>query len=136
MKKLSRFDIAVIVALVVGMTWFVFLGGDVFRSHSANVPKREALVRIHSAINVGDSYDAVLQTYWSHRTRYLQLFAESPEYWRVAMPLEFGASDWTLILEFRNARASAVQVRTSDSPHRGGYRPEEAPKDKDDGTVP
>ena len=129
--KLSRFDIAVIVILATGVTWFVFWSGDVFMPHSANAENRNALIRFHGAVNVGDDRDAVLQKYWSNQTGHLQLYVGSPERWVVRMPFEFGATDWLLLLEFRNGRVSAVRVRTSDSPRPSGFRPEEAPPDKE-----
>ena len=134
--KRAYFELALLSGIAAYFAWFVFWSGDSLMPHSANADNRSAIIRLHAALNVGDDRDGVLEKYWSHRTRNLQLHAELAEHWCISMPLEFGATDWTLILEFRKGRVSAIRVRTSDSPHRTGLRPKDAPPDKEGGDQP
>ena len=101
--------------------WFT----EVFRLHRHNESNRAALLRIHESIPLGAPYSDTLAAYWHHRTDDLRLSAESPTSWIVRMPLEFGASDWNLRLEFHDGRVTAIQVRTSDGPP-----PTDGPADK------
>ena len=115
-----------IIILVVGVArvkgfWFT----EVLRTHTSNEPHRTALVQIQDAVALGASHADVLAAYWQHRTDSLRLFADSPADWVITMPLEFGAYDWKLLIEFQDARVSAVRVRTSDGPP-----PKDGPRDK------
>jgi hypothetical protein len=115
--------IGVLVAVYYG--WWFFVSGDVFHSSKRNAPNRAALLRVYEAVNVGASHPEVLAAYWQHRTDELRLHAESPTTWGIRMPMEFGASDWNLFIEFHEGGVSAIRVRTSDGPP-----PKDGPKDK------
>lgn len=114
-----------VIAAAAYYSWWIFWSGDNFQTHSANASNREAIVRLQTRLRIGADHEAVLQEYWSNRTQELRLHADNPEAWLISMPVEFGASDWTLIVEFHGGRVSAVRVRSSDGP-----RPREAPGDK------
>jgi hypothetical protein len=124
-RRQSYITGAVIIAVVAYYSWWMFWSGDNFRLHSANAGNRAGILRLYLAVGLGDDPGKVLQTYWSLRTEDLRLDVDSPGRWSVTMPGEFGASDWTLVLEFRDGRVSAVRVRTADGP-----QPSEAPRDK------
>jgi hypothetical protein len=113
------------VAIVVYYGWWIFASGDVFHTAQRNAPNRVAIVRLHEDIDIGKSYADVLSAYWNARTDELRIRNDSPTEWAVQMPGEFGASDWTLLIEFQDGHVSAVRVRTSDGPP-----PKNAPKDK------
>jgi hypothetical protein len=125
--KLKRSHVVVaIMLLVVGVVWVRgFWFREVFRTRKSNEPNRTALLQIRDAVSIGASHADVLTAYWQHRTDELRLSAERPVGWSVRMPLEFGASDWMLLIEFTDGRVSAVRIRTSDGPP-----PEDGPKDK------
>jgi len=114
------FILAAVVAWV-KCFWFT----EVFRTHKSNEPQRAALLQIRDAVAIGASYADVLAAYWEHRTDSLRVFADRPDSWLITMPLEFGASDWKLLIEFHEGRVSAVRVRTSDGPPL-----EDGPEDK------
>lgn len=110
----------------IGIVWVRgFWLTEVFHNHKSNEPNRAALLQVRDAIAVGASHADVLAAYWQHRTEALKLVADGPAEWIITMPLEFGASDWTLRIEFRDGRVTAVRVRTSDGPP-----PEDGPRDK------
>ena len=124
--KRSHAIISVIVALAAAYYgWWFFASGDVFHSFTRNAPNRAVLLQVYEAVSVGASHSEVLSAYWQRRTDDLRLFADRPTDWIVTIPLEFGASDWKLLIEFQDGRVSAVRVRTSDGPP-----PKDGPKDK------
>lgn len=115
------------VLLIVGgyVWWMLFGSGGVFRVQSQNAGNRAALVQIHRDIAVGATHGEVLAAYWQHRTDELRLRADSPTEWWISMPLEPGASDWTLELQFAADRVAVVRMSTSN-----GTPPEGGPPDK------
>lgn len=118
--------IAAIIALVLGVVWvIVFWFNGVFQTHKNNEPHRAALLQIHDELDLGASHSEVLAAYWLHRTDSMRLLADQPSRWVIRMPLEFGARDWNLLLEFHDDRVTAVRVRTSDGPP-----PKDGPGDK------
>lgn len=126
MKTKRSHVIAAIIILVVGIVWVrSFWFTEVFRTHKSNEPHRAALLTIQDSVALGASHADVLAAYWQHRTDSLRLFADRPANWVITMPLEFGASDWNLLIEFQDGTVSAVRVRTSDGPP-----PKDGPKDK------
>jgi hypothetical protein len=125
--KIQRSHVLVAIMIVLfGIVWVKgFWFTEVFRTHKSNEPHRAALLQVRDAISVGASHADALTAYWHHRTEELRLHAESPTAWGIRMPLEFGASDWRLRIEFQDGRVTAVRVRTSDGPP-----PKNGPKDK------
>lgn len=121
----NAFWAGLVLLVMACIMWFLFL--EAFRFHGANQSNRDALVTIHSALNPGDSYATVLTTYWKDRTGELRISTESPTEWVVSMPMEFGASDWRLVITFDEAtrKVTAIRVRTSDGP-----APKDGPRDK------
>ena len=121
----SKFITASIL-LVIGVVWVAgFLFTEVFHTQASNESNRIALLKIRDVVAVGSSHAEVLDSYWRHRTDYLKLHAERPTDWIITMPLEFGAGNWKLLIEFHDGRVSAVRVRTADGP------PVHGPKDKE-----
>jgi hypothetical protein len=125
--KIQRSHVIVsIILVVVGVVWVKsFWLTDVFRTHKSNEPHRTALLQIRDAVSMGASHTDVLGAYWQHRTDSLRLFANGPAGWVITMPMELGASDWKLFVEFQDGRVTAVRVRTTDGPP-----PKDGPKDK------
>ena len=103
------------IALVCGaMLLCGFLLTRSFNTHTRNEANRQALLRIRDELSIGDSPDDVLRAYSRFRTDELSL-VKGPN-WCIEMPTEFGATDWNLIIEYRENGVSAVRVRTSDGP--------------------
>ena len=125
MKIKRSHIIAAIIILVVGVWVKGFWFTEVFRTHKSNELHRTALLKIRDVVSVGASHADVLAAYWLHRTDELRLHAENPNAWDIRMPLELGASDWRLFIEFQDGRVTGVRVRTSDGPP-----PKDGPKDK------
>jgi hypothetical protein len=126
--KTKRFYLIAALVLMVAAyySWWIFSSGDNFRTHSTNALNRAAIVRLHGVLSIGAARSKVLDEYWSHRTPDLRLQVDARDRWVESMPAEFGATDWTLIVQFRDSVVSAVRVRTAD-----GLRPAEGPPDKE-----
>lgn len=108
---------AATIILVISIVWVKgFWFTEMFRTHKSNEPHRTALLQIRDAVAVGASHADVLAAYWRHRTDNRRLFADRSTGWVITMPLEFEASDWTLLIEFHDG--------TSDGP-----TPKDGPKE-------
>lgn len=57
----------------------------------------------------------------------LTLHESSSTEWGVETPIEFGAKNWVLYIEFKDSRVAALRVRTADSKNE---HPKSAPPDK------
>lgn len=57
----------------------------------------------------------------------LQFGSDNAQTWSIWAPLEFGAQNWVLLIEFEGEHVSALRVRTADSYQS---HPPEAPPDK------
>jgi hypothetical protein len=128
--KIKRSNFLVILAVVVaGIVWVrVFWFGEVFHTHKRNEPNRAALLRIRDAIPMGASHAQVLAAYWQHRTDALKISVHTATNWDIEMPMELGANDWDLRIDFQDGKVRALRVRTSDGPP-----PKDGPQDKSDG---
>jgi hypothetical protein len=125
-KSTYSIVVAAGIALIIGIVWVKgFLFTEVFHTHKSNELHRAALLQIRDAVSIDASYAEDLAAYWQHRTDSLRLFADRPAEWVITVPMEFGASDWRLVVEFHDGRVSAVRVRTSNGPP-----PKDGPKDK------
>jgi hypothetical protein len=90
---------------------------------------RAELIRLHDQIDVGMSAAQASQVLERFRSSHLRLDHARPEAspWYISTPLEIGATNWTLDVQFSDGRISATRVRTEDGEHR---RPTGAPPDR------
>jgi hypothetical protein len=127
MKRKRSHLLVALVVLVAGIVWVhVFWFGEVFHTHKRNEPNRAALLRIRDAIPLGASHSEVLNAYWQHRTDALRISVGNATNWGIEMPLELGANDWGLDIDFQHGKVAALRIRTSDGP-----APKDGPKDKE-----
>jgi len=80
-----------------------------------------------NTLSPADTPDHVREIFANHATYRLRLQERSQDHWEITMPLEFGATDWCLLIDFDQGRVSAIRMRSSDAIDR---RPEAAPDDK------
>ena len=118
-------DGVVLLAVLAFILWYFFFSGRVFHSRASNAPNRDALVLLHEAIQIGTSASEVRDLFQRYATPQLRLHDERPTDWVVRMPMEFGASDWKLLLDFRDDRVVRVRLVTADGPP-----PKNGPPDK------
>jgi hypothetical protein len=86
------------------------------------------LMSLHEAITLGSTHQDVRATIAQPSFRHLQLYVENlpANEWWVHTPLEFGAGNWILGLQFEDGRLSATRVRVAD----GDFHPSGAPPDR------
>jgi|ERR1041385_4971665 hypothetical protein len=107
------------------IVWVFLFSGRVFHSHRSNAPNRDALVHIHQAVQIGSSASEVRDCFRRYSTPQLRLHDERSTDWAIGMPMEFGASDWKLLINFRDERVVRVRLLTADGPP-----PKDGPPDK------
>jgi hypothetical protein len=96
------------------LVWWFFFSGAVLATSKTNAPNRIALTAIHRDIALGDTYEAAQETFYRHRTNATKLLVLEPQLLRVNTPLELGARNWVLLVEFEDGKVSAVRMRESD----------------------
>jgi hypothetical protein len=114
-----------LLALLGFFLWLFFFSGRFFHSRASNAPNRTALVQLHRAIQLDASASEVRDLFQRYATPQLTLHDERPSDWQIRMPMEFGASDWKLLLDFQDGRVIRVRLLTADGPP-----PEDGPPDK------
>jgi hypothetical protein len=90
---------------------------------------RTELIQLHDQVAVGVSAADAAQVLDRFRSSHLELHHAKPgaPQWHISTPSEFGATNWTMDVQFSDGRISATRVRTDDGEHR---RPSEAPADR------
>ena len=121
-------DLALSAVFLVAFGWWFLFSGHVFHAHRSNAPQRNAILRLHEEINLGAFPVEVENAFRLYGTPKLAMLTNETSAWRVRMPMEFGAGDWWLIIEFCHGQVSAMRVRTSDGPP-----PKDGPADKEVG---
>ena len=123
MKKIRRLILpAVLLCSVAAIP--VGLFRITFKSHRANEPNREALMRIleHGRVALTeDEFQALVE---ANKTDELTL-VKFDDLYEIHMPLELGAKDWRLLAPVENGRIKGLMIRTTDRP-----KPEGSPRDK------
>lgn len=96
---------------------------------------RAELVQFEKQLQLGETKDEVRQRYSAARLSRLKLresVGGNHNEWVVETPLQFGAGNWLLWLEFKEGRLSAVRVREEDNTL---VKPRDAPPDRALATV-
>jgi hypothetical protein len=114
------------------LVWWLFFSGSVLATPKTNAPNRVALTAMHREITLGDTYEAAMETFYRHRTGTTKLLVLKPQLLRVNTPLELGARNWVLLIEFEGGKVSAVRMRESDFASTSPQVPSPlgSPKDK------
>jgi len=115
-----------IVMLVMGSLGY-FCHKHIVRTQQQRRLSRNAIISLMNKLQVGDTAEDVESAVRLHRAARLQLVKNSRDAWTVTTPLEFGATNWLLYIDFRNQRVVRLRIRTEDSID---FKPPEAPADK------
>jgi hypothetical protein len=88
---------------------------------------RDEVRALYESLRPGMTHEQVRYAMDSGRYPNLAFYPGDPQMWSGAAPLEFGARNWVLLIEFQGEHVSALRVRTAD-----GIRdhPVGAPPDK------
>ena len=89
---------------------------------------RESVVRIYRLLNPGLSREAVRERLSGHFGENLKLREISATNWVIQTPMEVGAANWDVWLEFNTTSLTAVRIRLADSKK---FWPSGAPDDKE-----
>lgn len=102
----------------IGLFWAFLMFTELLTLHSSNEPDREKLLGIRNDIQLGDSYEKILQNFWSKKTKdsRLSIFVYSPEEWMISMRSEFNQTDWRMYIKFENSKVVGYKIRASDGP--------------------
>ena len=88
---------------------------------------RSEVLEVFSTIPGTASKEEIERIVTSGGHSHLRLVKVSPSEWLVETPLQFGAGNWVLWIEFEGQEIRALRVRTADSKE---VLPERAPPDR------
>jgi hypothetical protein len=110
----------------IGGVVLAILGALVAYHLHSSTDARLQLLAFREAIERVETKDEIERVFHAGQFERLQLLKENPEQWVVATPLDFGASNWYLYLEFMDRRLAKVKIRLADSSE---IHPRDAPGD-------
>lgn len=88
---------------------------------------REEIVVLSGQLTIGIGRQEVQRVFTSGRYRSLHLHDIGSDLMLVYTPIEWGAKNWILRLEFKRDKLAATKVRLHDN---AGVKPSEAPEDR------
>ena len=88
---------------------------------------RREIIALRDQIRIGQSDSDVRTLFDAADYQYLKLKEHSGNWWSVSTPLQFGAGNWVLYIEFSGPNVSRLKIRTEDSQFE---KPPNAPPDK------
>jgi hypothetical protein len=113
-------------ALTVGVL-AVILWDSPFSSFLHRDRNRREVLALYEDLQLGMTKQQVGDVMDSGKYPHLQFYRGDTGKWSGSAPLEFGAGNWVVLIEFLREHVSALRVRTADSDHD---HPAEAPPDK------
>jgi hypothetical protein len=118
---------AVLVALlmagaIAAALWHPFVGAFIHRERN-----RSEVLALYHALAPGMTREQVSQITAGTAYPHLTIRRASAQLWSAEAPLEFGAGNWILWMEFEGEQLHAIRVRTADGLHD---HPPEAPEDR------
>ena len=114
-------------SLILGVVVAVLAAGAHWAARE-RAKSRDDLREFADLISLGDTSNEVVTAFKERRSSYLSLFRESVNLWRFETPLEFGATNWKVIIAFDSkGRVVAIGFRTEDSDR---MHPTGAPDDR------
>jgi hypothetical protein len=120
MKKALEYGLVIVIVVLVASIFspITFLSRNKYRAEIRGLYER---------LQPGMARAQVQTAVKSANYPNLEFTSDDTQTWLVSTPLEFGAQNWVLLIEFAGEHVSALRVRTPDS-----YRnhPPEAPPDK------
>ena len=120
MKKALEYGLVIVIVVLVASFFrpITFLNRNKYRSEIRGLYERlqpgMARAQVQAAVKSGNDPN-------------LRFNSDDAQTWLVSTPLEFGAQNWVLLIEFEGEHVSALRVRTADSSQN---HPPEAPPDK------
>lgn len=119
-----KFYIVIIIALF--FTSFLLLNSTQIKVFN-NKTYHSYIINIMSELNIGDEREKIEKIMCSFENSQIRLVKEADKKWVIETPLEFGASNWILIIDFYDNKITSLRIRTEDSVLN---KPHDAPPDK------
>jgi hypothetical protein len=123
MSRRDQALVAVVVLIVFGMLW-----SPIVRPYLYREQYRGQVRALYDTLQLGISRQHVRQE--MDREKYPDLdFHTDGDLWLASAPLQFGAGNWVVAVEFEGDRVTAIRIRTGDGLQEF-HRPAGAPRDK------
>jgi hypothetical protein len=119
-KKTTLFSLICVVVVIVS---YVF----VLAPFKVNKNARYEILTIYHTVLLGMSKDEVLQKYKTGGFLDVKLDEHKINQWILSTPVEFGAQNWILYINFEKERVIRLEIRSHDNSSR---KPKDAPDDK------
>jgi membrane protein implicated in regulation of membrane protease activity len=131
LKGTTRNHVVIIpfTAFVAAMLWRPILDPFLHREQY-----RGEVRALYDSVHLGMNKQMVAQEMAAAKYPHLDFHKEG-ELWSASAPLQFGAGNWVLVVEFRGDEVFAVRVRTADGVEKI-HHPEDAPVDKTASVAP
>lgn len=121
-QKNSPLKVCLLLGILFGV--LIWRGCSDYLTHKKNEYNREALVKMHQELEFGQRAEEIKAVYEKYKTEDLNLeMSQKGAY--ISMPLEIGAMDWNLMVDFSGGKITKVWIRTSDGP-----KPKDSSPDK------
>ena len=116
-RRRKRIVFLVFVAVAIAIAIYILM----YRGSAA----KKEVTKLYDAVNLGDDRSRLHEL--ANEFKMLTLRHVSESNWFFETPLQFGAGNWILVVNWTNDHVSAVRVRTADSLNS---LPNSAPPDK------
>ena len=126
MTRSSKLAVVVLLGILV-------VGGLVLRSVAVSKRARQELATYYAQVKLGTTKEEAARVFSSNDFRRVRLVEVSDDLGLLQTPLEWGAGNWVLRLEFDKQRLVAAKVRLHDD---ASIRPASGPRDKIAGQQP
>jgi hypothetical protein len=110
----------------IGIVLIGLIAIAIFYLKSQGDKYNENLTRVMSQINLGDSSEKVKSLFENTKDEGFDYFPKGNNLMILTSPSEFGATNWRLLVEFKDSKVISVKVRSEDSDEN---KPKEAPAD-------
>ena len=120
---------------VFSLCFVLFLSTEESFTSGEKLEARRYMVNMHNQVNIGDAPSMVQAVFQDLPASYRFYMADNDAHYVLRSPIEFGASNWRLLVEFTGARdkyvanrqVQFVAMRTTDD---SNWLPKCAPADK------
>ena len=115
-RKISipNFFSALLVVVLLGATWKI--GADCWETFRFKPEARAEMRDLWNRVELGDSQAKFERDFAAGNPQSLELRRWKSSYWAVRTPIEFGAGNWVLYVEFdERKRIGALRIRTTGS---------------------
>ena len=127
MKKTLERSLEIGLLVAIGAVLYLLFGPMLFHTHHE---RNSAEVRaLFESLDLGMTREQVRQAMDPRKYSHLEFRHDDGQWWSAETPMEFGAGNWVLAIEFQGDHVSMLRIRTADG-DQDYHHPEDAPPDK------